>query len=103
MSMMFSLGLGPSGRFGRERVEIAVDSGQLRFHDFLLFEGLLKVLVQDVYSVLEMLGILCDGILLRGQRLLDADVIQGVTADGVDFGGGKRIAHLSEYCTRGYR
>ena len=83
------------GALGRERVEIAIDGRQFRFHDLPFIEGLLQVLVEDVDGLAKLFRILLDGKMLRGQRLLDADVVERVAADGIDFWGKKNPLHLS--------
>ena len=96
--------LGPRsvGAFGRNRVDVAVDGGQLRFNGFLLVEGFFEVPVEDVDGVSQMLGILIDFVLLQDERLLDADEIECVLADGFNLGREKRITHLTKNWRSGY-
>ena len=73
---------------------MAVDFCQLSVYNLLLVKGLLQMLVKDVYGFAQVVDVLVDGIALRGERLFDSDILQSVSANGVDFWGDKRVTYL---------
>ena len=96
------LGSWPIGTLWGERVDMAVDGGQLRFNGLLLVDALIEMPIEYVDGVAQLHHILINGELLHDERLPDADIVERVAADGIDFGGKKRIAHLSINRASGY-
>ena len=83
------------GALGCERVDVAVDGHQLVVNGDSLVFGFFEMGIHDVDGVLDLHDIIVHGILLQDERLLDADEVKGVLADGVDLGRHKTVALLS--------
>ena len=75
---------------------MTVDSSQFAFDDLPLIDTLLQMSVHDMDGVLDLFNVLVDFVLLHRERLLDADQVEGVSADGIDRLGKKNIPFLSK-------
>ena len=75
---------------------MSVDGFQLVVDGNALVKGLLKMSVHYVDGVLNLLNVVIDGVLLQDERLLDANQVKGILADGVNFGRDKNISFLSK-------
>ena len=83
------------GTLGRERIDITIDSGQFIFNGLKLIQALIQMLDQDVDGMPDLVDFLVDFISLNGERLLEADVVEGVAADGISLRREKKIPLLS--------
>ena len=90
------------GTLGLERVEVAVDGGQLDFDGFSLADDISVLLVQGCEGAFYLLGFHDNQLLLPQKQASDLHVFKGTVADGVDGRGHKRIAHLPKELGGGY-
>ena len=74
---------------------MAVDSSQLAVDGLPFVARFPEMTVHHLDGVLNLLDVLVHLVLLKRERLLDADEIECVLADGVDLGSEKTIMFLS--------
>jgi hypothetical protein len=75
---------------------VAIDGRQLAIDGHVLALGFLKVSVHHIDGVLYLQQVLVHLVLLCDERLLDADELEGATANGVDFRREKAVSFLPE-------
>ena len=93
-------GSGTIGTLGREGVNVAVDGNQFIFNGFKFVPAFIQMLVQDVDGMSDLVDFLVDFVTLDDKRLFDADVVEGVTADGIGLRREKNIPLLAKELAR---